>query len=180
MKMKKNIGGILVNLKTLTDKLSDLQRKVDIALAGVPNLTVNAQKSLTHFNALSTDAQLTLKHIDSLTGDLQALTKEVKTLSIKAAGFADTGKSAGDLAMQTTLPKINQMLTELQSTTSQLNASQRCWKIIRNHCCWALTRRMQGPANPVLRKSDEIINRHINNPVFECGLQHDAQATCPA
>lgn len=117
---EKNIGGILVNLKTLTDKLSDLQRKVDIALAGVPDLTVNAQKSLAHFNALSTDAQQTLKHIDSLTGDLRALTKEVKTLSVKAAGFADTGKTAGDMAMQTTLPKINQMLTELQSTTSQV------------------------------------------------------------
>jgi len=117
---EKNIGGILGNLKSLTDKLADLQRKVEIALAGVPDLTVNAQKSLDHINALSTDARLTLKHIDALTADLQALTKEVKTLSVKAAGFADSGKMAGDLAMQGTLPKINQMLTELQSTTSQV------------------------------------------------------------
>jgi len=117
---EKNIGGILGNLKTLTDKLSDLQLKVDIALAGVPDLTVNAQKSLAHINALSTDAQITLKHIDTLTGDLQTLTKEVQALSVKAAEFADTGKTAGDLAVQTTLPKINEALAELQTTTNHV------------------------------------------------------------
>jgi len=102
----KNIGGILGNLKTLTGKLFDLQQSVDKALAGIPVLTRDTQKTLAHFNAL--------------THDLQELSKEVQNLSIKAGHLADTGETAGDLLMQTTLPKINQVLTELQSTAQQV------------------------------------------------------------
>jgi phospholipid/cholesterol/gamma-HCH transport system substrate-binding protein len=103
---EKNIGGILNNLKSLTDKLSALQKSVDKALAGVP--------------ALTTDARKTLNNIDALTNDLQGLTKEVKNLSVKAGGLVDSGKTSGDALTQSTLPKINKLLTELQSTTQQV------------------------------------------------------------
>ena len=102
----KNIGGILGNLKTLTGKLSDLQKSVDKALAGIPGLTKDTQK--------------TLAHINLLTHDLLGLTKEVQTLSNKAGNLVDTGETAGDLLMQTTLPKINKLLTELHSTSQQV------------------------------------------------------------
>ncbi|HEY5139035.1 MAG TPA: MlaD family protein, partial [Methylococcales bacterium] len=52
---EKNIGGILSNLKTLTGKLNDLQKSVDKALAGIPVLTGDTQKTLTHINALTHD-----------------------------------------------------------------------------------------------------------------------------
>ncbi|MGZ8153029.1 MAG: MlaD family protein [Methylovulum sp.] len=103
---EKNIGDILGNLKTLTSKLSELQKSVDKALASVPALTEDSRK--------------TLAHINNLTQDLQGLTQEVKTLSIKTAGFADAGKTAGDMVVQTTLPKVNELLTELQLTTHQV------------------------------------------------------------
>jgi len=103
---EKNIGGILHNLKSLTDKLSDLQKSIDKALAGVP--------------ALTTDARKTLANIDALTSDLQDLTKDVQNLSAKAGGLVDSGKTAGDALTQSTLPKINKLLTELQSTTRQV------------------------------------------------------------
>ncbi len=77
---EKNIGGILSNLKSLTDKLSELQTSVDKALAGVPALTTNAQK--------------TLNNIDALTNDLQGLTKEVQNLSVKAGDLVDSGKNS--------------------------------------------------------------------------------------
>jgi len=102
----KNIGGILGNLKTLTGKLSDLQKSVDKALAGIPGLTKDTQKTLVHINLL--------------THDLLGLTKEVQTLSNKAGNLVDTGETAGDLLMQTTLPKINKLLTELHSTSQQV------------------------------------------------------------
>ena len=102
----KNIGGILGNLKTLTDKLSDLQKSIDKALAGIPVLT--------------TDTQKTLAHINALTIDLQGLTKEVQNLSIKAGNLVDTGDTVGDLLMQKTLPKFNKLLTELHSTSQQV------------------------------------------------------------
>ena len=102
----KNIGDILGNLKTLTGKLSDLQKSIDKALAGIP--------------ALTTDTQKTLIHINALTRDLQGLTKEVQSLSIKAGDLANTSEAAGDLLLQKTLPKFNKLLTELHSTAQQV------------------------------------------------------------
>lgn len=102
----KNIGDILGNLKTLSDKLSQLQEGVDKALAGIPALTADAGKTLSHINALSIE--------------LQALSKQAQTLSIKASGLADAGKAAGDLLAQTTLPKVNELLAELQSATQEV------------------------------------------------------------
>lgn len=103
---EKNIGGILNNLKTLTDKLSELQKGVDKAIAGIP--------------ALNTDARKTLTNIDALASDLQSLTREVQNLSVKAGSLVDSGKTSGDVLTQTTLPKVNKLLTELQSTTQQV------------------------------------------------------------
>jgi phospholipid/cholesterol/gamma-HCH transport system substrate-binding protein len=103
---EKHIGDILSNFNALTAKLADLQVSVDNALAGVP--------------ALSADAQATLMHINALAADLQHLTNNVQKLSNKAENLADTGKTTGDLLLQTTLPKINDLLSELQSTTTQV------------------------------------------------------------
>lgn len=108
-----NIGDILGNLKNLSDKLIDLNKSLDKALVGIP--------------ALSHDAQTTLKHINGLTDELQILSKELRTLSAKtgnltdkAGNFADTGKNMGELLMQTTLPKMNELLTDLQATAREV------------------------------------------------------------
>ncbi|MDP3878118.1 MAG: MlaD family protein [Methylobacter sp.] len=103
---EKNIGGILSNLKSLTDKLAELQKSVDKALVGIP--------------ALTTDAQKTLGNIDVLANELQGLSREVQALSVKAGGLVDSGKSTGDALTLTTLPKVNKLLTELQATTQQV------------------------------------------------------------
>jgi phospholipid/cholesterol/gamma-HCH transport system substrate-binding protein len=103
---EKNIVGILGNLKTLSDKLADLQKGVDKALVGIP--------------ALTTDARKTLSQINVLAGDLQNLSKEAKILSKKIGTVADTGNVAGNQLSQTTLPKMNQLLTDLQATTEQV------------------------------------------------------------
>ncbi|MGZ5051527.1 MAG: MlaD family protein [Methylobacter sp.] len=103
---EKNIGGILGNLKTLTDKLAELQKSVDQALVGLPSL--------------NSDARKTLANIDALSNDLRGLTKEVQNLSSKAGGLVDSSKTSGDVLAQSTLPKVNKLLTELQSTTQQV------------------------------------------------------------
>jgi phospholipid/cholesterol/gamma-HCH transport system substrate-binding protein len=103
---EKNIGDILINLKTLTGKFPDVQKNIDKALAGIPVLTKDAQKTLANMNAL--------------THDLQGLTKEVQNLSIKAGNLVDTSETAGDLLMQKTLPKFNKLLTELHSAAQQV------------------------------------------------------------
>ncbi|MEQ1543521.1 MlaD family protein [Methyloglobulus sp.] len=103
---EKNIVGILANLKTLSDKLADLQKSVEKALVGIPSLTTDARKTLTH--------------IDTLAGDLQNLSKEARNLSKKVSVVADTGSVAGNQLVQTTLPKVNRLLADLQATTEQV------------------------------------------------------------
>lgn len=102
----KNIGDILGNLKNLTGKLSDLEKSVDRALAGIP--------------ALTTDAQKTLAHINALTIELQKLTGEVQNLSIKAGKLVDTSETAGNQLIQKTLPKFNKLLTELHAAAQRV------------------------------------------------------------
>jgi phospholipid/cholesterol/gamma-HCH transport system substrate-binding protein len=103
---EKNIGDILINLKAMTGKFADLQKNIDKALAGIPVLTKDAQKTLANMN--------TLAH------DLQGLTREVQNLSINAGNLVNTGENAGDILTQTTLPKVNKLLTELQSAAQQV------------------------------------------------------------
>lgn len=104
---EKNVGDILSNLKILSDKLNELQKSVDKALAEVPKLGNRAEK--------------TLDNIDVLAKQLQFLSKDVKTLGEKAEKLADTGLEASDQVMQTTLPKVNELLNELQSTTQEVS-----------------------------------------------------------
>jgi phospholipid/cholesterol/gamma-HCH transport system substrate-binding protein len=111
-----NIGDILGNLKKLSDKLIDLNNRLDKALVGIPDL--------------SHDAQATLKHINNLTFELQTLSKELRVLSIKtgqltdkAGNFADAGKDIANILVQKTLPKMNILLTDLQATSRQVRTT---------------------------------------------------------
>lgn len=104
---EKNVGDILRNLKSLSDKLNQLQKSVDKALAEVPKLGTRAEK--------------TLDNIDILTRDLQSLSQDVKALGQKAEKLADTGLDASDQVMLTTLPRVNELLNELHATTQQVS-----------------------------------------------------------
>ncbi|HEY8219167.1 MAG TPA: MlaD family protein [Methylobacter sp.] len=131
---EKNIGGILSNMKTLTDKLSELQKSVDKALAEIP--------------ALSTGAQKTLTNIDTLTGELQDLTKEVQNLSIKAGSLVDSGITSGDTLANTTIPKVNKLLTELQSTTQQVKRVATMLEHDPQELLLGPSQRDSGPGEP--------------------------------
>ncbi len=131
---EKNIGDILSNLKSLTSKLSELQKSLDKALVGIPTL--------------ATDAQKTLVNINALTNDLQHLTLQVQGLSVKAASLVDRGQATGDELAQTTLPKVNKLLTELQTTTQQV---KRAASLLENDPQGMLLgpgQRDKGPGEP--------------------------------
>lgn len=131
---EKNIGDILSNLESLTDKLSELQKSVDKALTGIPALTADARK--------------TLENIDGLTNDFQGLAREVQSLSVKAASLVDSGKNTGDALAQSTLPKVNKLLTELQATSQQV---KRVAAILENNPQELLlgpSQRDSGPGEP--------------------------------
>ena len=102
----KNIGDILANLNKLTSNFSQLQNSLDKALAGVP--------------ALTRDSQKTLAKINILTQELQGLSHEAQNLSIKTVDLVNTGEATIDILLQTTLPRVNKVLVELQSTAQQI------------------------------------------------------------
>jgi phospholipid/cholesterol/gamma-HCH transport system substrate-binding protein len=104
---EKNVSDILSNLKSLSGKLNQLQKSVDKALAEVPKLGSRAEK--------------TLGNIDILTQDLQSLSKDIKMLEQKAEKLTETGLEASDQVMQSTLPKVNDLLIDLQSAAQQVN-----------------------------------------------------------
>ena len=97
---------ILHNLNVVSGKLIDLQDQMAKVLAGLPGLTANAQKSL--------------KQIDELTHELKNVTTDVKQLTDKTADLAATGTQAGDVLVETTLPKVNAMVSEMQKTIRQV------------------------------------------------------------
>lgn len=117
---EKNISDILTNLKTLSYKLKTLQDDIDKALAGVPALSADAHQSLSKVNQLSTQAHQSLVHLDSLTADLKGLTQEVRKLAMKGEHLANTSTTLGDELNQTTLPKIDKLLSDLQATVQQV------------------------------------------------------------
>lgn len=103
---EQNITIILNDLKTLTGKLNRLEKSVDSALMEVPTLSKDAHDTLANFN--------------SLTEDLRGLTKELKNLSVKTTGLVNTGNTAGEVLATGTLPKLNQLLGDLQATSGQI------------------------------------------------------------
>lgn len=131
---EKNIVGILANLKTLSEKLAHLEKSVDKALTGIP--------------ALTTDARNTLKNIDALAGELQTLSKETKNLSKKVGAVADTGNVAGNQFVQTTLPKVNRLLAELQTATEQVKRIATTFESYPQSVLLGPERQEPGPGEP--------------------------------
>jgi phospholipid/cholesterol/gamma-HCH transport system substrate-binding protein len=131
---EKNISDILTNLKSLTSKLSELQKSLDKALVGIPTL--------------ATDAQRTLVNINALTNDLQHLTLQVQSLSVKATNLVDRGQITGDELTQTTLPKVNKLLTELQTTTQQVKRAAMMLENDPQGILLGPSQRDRGPGEP--------------------------------
>lgn len=98
---------ILANVDTATAQFIKLQSRADKALAGLPALTVAAGH--------------TLSHVDALTGEFNSLSrdmrKELKTMAEKAGNLAESGTATSNMLVQTTLPRANVLMVELQATT---------------------------------------------------------------
>lgn len=136
---EKNIGDILINLKNLSEKLNQLQKSIDKALAEVPKLGNRTEK--------------TLSNIDVLTKDLQSLSKDVKTLGQKAEKLAETGQEASNQIMQTTLPKVNELLNELQSTTQEVNKIANLLESNPQSLIFGSPRQAPAPGEPGYKES---------------------------
>ena len=136
-----NIGDILGNLKNFSNKLTDLNKSLDKALVGIPDLSRDAQGTLKHINALTVE-------LKSLSSDLRTLSVRVGTLSDKAGGLADTGKNMGAMMMQSTLPKMNILLNDLQATSRQVRNTANLLEKNPQSLLFGSKRQEPGPGEP--------------------------------
>ncbi len=106
-KNAQHVEHILANVETATAQFIKLQSQADKVLAGFP--------------ALTADARRTLSHADALTGEFNNLSrdmrKELKTMTEKAGNLAESGTATSNMLVQTTLPRANVLMVELQATT---------------------------------------------------------------
>lgn len=92
---RRHFSQILDNVETVSARLLKLEERLDATLAGLP--------------ALSSDARRTLGHIDALTLDLTETSRRLR-------GFGELG----DNLAQTTLPRLDNALSELQDSAAQI------------------------------------------------------------
>ncbi|OQK17483.1 hypothetical protein AU255_06280 [Methyloprofundus sedimenti] len=110
-KNTQHVEQILVNVETATDKFNHLQDNAEKVLAQVPVLTADAHHSLNKMNHLT----------DEFTRLSQQLRKELATLSRQSSELILTGTAVGQQLLQTTLPKANTLIMQLQATTRRFD-----------------------------------------------------------
>ncbi|BCG63469.1 MAG: phospholipid/cholesterol/gamma-HCH transport system substrate-binding protein [Methyloprofundus sp.] len=110
-KNTQHVQQILVNVETATRKFNHLQDSAEKTLSRVPVLTADAHHSLLKINRLT----------DEFTLLSQQLRTELSTLSKQSGDFMQTGTAVGQQLLQTSLPKINTLIMQLQATTRRFD-----------------------------------------------------------
>ncbi|MDE2149233.1 MAG: MCE family protein [Gammaproteobacteria bacterium] len=103
---RKHVTQILANTETATRQLAAVEEQLRTALATVPGLSRDAQRTMGNIDAVS-------KRMQTLAGSLDALARS-------ATQFSHTGNAAGEDLRQTTLPQLNDLLAQMSAATRQL------------------------------------------------------------
>ncbi|SCY05243.1 MlaD family protein [Nitrosospira sp. Nsp13] len=97
---------ILTNIEAATSQFSALQNSADKALTQVP--------------ALTADARHALSEVNELTGEFKQLSQQIRqeltVLSRQSGDLMQTGASVGQQLLQTTMPRANTLMLQMQAT----------------------------------------------------------------
>jgi phospholipid/cholesterol/gamma-HCH transport system substrate-binding protein len=97
---------LIWNMETATEPLARLQERLNRALDEVPEL--------------STKATETMSRVDALVINLNRLSQQMQSLVASSQALVTSGKNAADAAAKNALPRLDQLLEDLQSTIAQL------------------------------------------------------------
>jgi len=111
---------ILANLEAASGHLAGLEQRMDKAFAEVHEAAGEVKGAGREIKAMGVKAQQSVARLDSLPADLKRLTSHIQTLAESANALALAGKTATDATAKTTLPKLNAVLEELQTTSAQV------------------------------------------------------------
>ena len=95
---------ILINIESATGRFSTLQNSADKALTQVPALTADARRALSEVNELTDE----FKQLS------RQMRQELTALSKQSGELMQTGASVGQQLLQTTMPRANTLMLQMQ------------------------------------------------------------------
>lgn len=114
---------LMLRLNRLLD--ADNIQHVAAILIHVDTATGHADKVLAQMPMLTADARRTLAEMNSLAGEFKQLSgymrQELTTLSKQSGELMQTGASVGQQLLQTTLPRANTLMLQMQATTRRFD-----------------------------------------------------------
>lgn len=114
------VRGILANMETATARLAGLEERMDKAFAEVHEAALKVRGAGEEVKEAGSKAQKTLSQFDSAAAELGKLSGRIQTLAESANALALSGKNTADAAARSSLPRLNAVLEELQSTSAQV------------------------------------------------------------
>jgi phospholipid/cholesterol/gamma-HCH transport system substrate-binding protein len=106
---------ILINIESATSRFSTLQNSADKALAQVPALTADARHALSEVNELTDE----FKQLS------RQMRQELTALSKQSGDLMQTGASVGQQLLQTTMPRANTLMLQMQATIHRFDRVAR-------------------------------------------------------
>lgn len=101
-----HVSQILTNTETATSQLVTVEKQLQATLATLPDLSRRAQH--------------TLSNIDALSARLQTLSGSLDRFAQDAARLSRTGNAAGRELRRTTLPRLDELLRQMNAASRQL------------------------------------------------------------
>jgi len=114
---------LMLRLNRLLD--ADNIKHVASILTHIDTATGHADKVLAQMPMLTADARRTLAEMNSLAGEFKQLSgymrQELTTLSKQSGELMQTGTSVGQQLLQTTLPRANTLMLQMQAATRRFD-----------------------------------------------------------
>jgi len=102
---------ILVNIESATERFNEMQDQAIKALAQVPTLTTDARHTFAEISSLS-------REVKQLSSKVQ---QDLTTLSDQSSELIQTGTLVGRQLLQETLPKVNTLMLQMQTTARRFD-----------------------------------------------------------
>jgi phospholipid/cholesterol/gamma-HCH transport system substrate-binding protein len=117
----------LGSIKEAVGKMSAAATQLEEGARSLPELTRSVEQGLKPLPALAQDARKALARADTLLSNVNSLAAEVRDKAVldkvaqSAAQVGETGEAVGEAILQGTLPRLDQLIADLNKATHNLD-----------------------------------------------------------
>jgi phospholipid/cholesterol/gamma-HCH transport system substrate-binding protein len=117
----------LANIKDATAKIAQAATELQQGAKALPEVAQSIEQGLKPLPALANDAKKALARADALLTNLNSVAADVRNkqvldkLAQSAERVGDTGEAVGDAILQGTLPRLDQLIADLNKATHNLD-----------------------------------------------------------